>query len=797
MRSIQKSSRFAPKIPIAYYIACTSAVAWFFLAIFRTYIVTPDMAAQPLASAVLNALGASYNDLLFVLAIAVAFVLAVSVTGRHRRVAIFLWVVFAVVIATTVAWGFANMKLTHVLGEPFTYQWLLYADFLENSDATAAMKDAANNRDATLLAGSVLAVLIIGHSLGWLAFRLLRGVHIGILTPAVGVVLAAVVLVTRNDAAAMQLPAAKIENPIIYFVSSVLQDTHPVLFTMHPKTGDQDFGTAGEHKPTTSNFPRSADHPIKNVLIFVFESTPWEYVEPFGGKYPITPNLAKYAASAQLFTNMYAHAPATNYSLFSLFTSLYPDISYNSISASHPTVPFKTIASELSSKGFRTAFFWSADLRFQSFDQFIRGKGFDVVKDFRSMGCDRPIFKLSTEKWKYMDHAHDVCTARAFGEWISDKSDKPYLGVMMTAMTHYPYVTNPEKVHYVDDEKQNDYLNALKIGDQAFGIVMDKLAASGKLDSTLVVVLGDHGEAFGQHGTYVHASGLYEENVHIPFMLINNQLFHGGKSSTLGGVIDVAPTVLDMLGVNEPDEWQGRSLFSMMRPERIFFFSPWNGYLFGYRQENLKVLYNASTNKTELYDLSRDPRERQNLLSKTDEVNDRLDPIASWVQFQRKLIAQAVATAEPPKRRCILNELSFDAAGTIFKGAPKLDIRIDGKPVGTVEVTAGLQSKASTADKIREEMELASGRTAPFKVSFPNMPDAKNIELRFTNDLWGADPNGGDRNVFVTNVAVNGEYVPIDRYWLAEKDIGIVSQNGAALYRNGSLVILGPFTNGC
>ncbi|WP_189587385.1 sulfatase-like hydrolase/transferase, partial [Mesorhizobium sp. M8A.F.Ca.ET.208.01.1.1] len=84
-----------------------------------------------------------------------------------------------------------------------------------------------------------------------------------------------------------------------------------------------------------------------------------------------------------------------------------------------------------------------------------------------------------------------------------------------------PSSQNQAMVHYTDDEKFNAYLNALKVGDTALGEILESLKQSGKLDSTLVVILGDHGEAFGEHGDYVHATALYDENVHIPLIMVN------------------------------------------------------------------------------------------------------------------------------------------------------------------------------------------------------------------------------------------------------------------------------------
>ncbi|TGR89203.1 hypothetical protein EN834_36835, partial [bacterium M00.F.Ca.ET.191.01.1.1] len=72
---------------------------------------------------------------------------------------------------------------------------------------------------------------------------------------------------------------------------------------------------------------------------------------------------------------------------------------------------------------------------------------------------------------------------------------------------------------------------------------------------------GDHGEAFGEHDDYVHASAIYEENVHIPLIMINKHLFHDQVVQSVGGIVDIAPTILDILGLPLPKQWQGRSLF--------------------------------------------------------------------------------------------------------------------------------------------------------------------------------------------------------------------------------------------
>lgn len=627
--------------PATFRIICTSAVAWLLLVVFRIFVVSPDkptVAALP--AELLMAFGASYYDLLFVLAVAAISLALVSLSSASKWVAVAFEAAFYFVIAIVILWGFANTKLTKLLGEPFTYQWLQYSDFLQSVDVKSAVRDSINPRDMAYVV-AILAAIGLGYRLGGRVSMRVRGTRPVVLASSLAITIATLVFLSGRCVEAMQLPAKKTANPIVHFVSSAFSETTPMLFTMQSSTKSDEFTGV----PSSSNFVRATPNPIKNVLIFVLESTPAEYIQAYGGKYPVTPNIQRYSELSRKFDNVYAHIPAANFSLFSLYTSMYNDISPYGMTASHPKLPLTAISNVLSDNGFRTSFFWSSDLHYQSMDQFLKNKKLDVMRDFRDIRCDQPVFEVSTNEYPNADYAHDVCTATALSDWIDASPDKPFFAMMMTAMTHYPYVTNATPEHYVDDEKQNAYLNALRIGDEAFGVVMDRLAASGKLDSTLVVLLGDHGEAFGRHGNYVHASALYEENIHIPLMFFNRQLFGGDASQTLGGVIDVAPTVLDILGLPAPVTWQGRSLFSTKRPDRVYFFCPWNGYLFGYREGDRKVLFNASTGALEVYNLAHDEHEMKNLASEETEARPFLDPIAAWVQYQRGFIANAVAAA--------------------------------------------------------------------------------------------------------------------------------------------------------
>ena len=791
-------------------IICTGLLSWLLLGVYRSSIVDPQTTLQGLLASIPRGIASSYYDLIFIASLtAVALVLLFLVKSSRLGCAIVVFL-FYVAILISLGWGFANIILVKMLGEPFTFQWLVYGDFLKNADARNAMADALNMRDFATLSISIILVLVLGHAAARLCLRLGivgRRVLLSALVLGVGVATVGTGYHVRT------LRATKIQNPIVHFVESALLSPMPVVLTMKAGANDPDVASVGERPPETSSFKASTPNPIKNVLVFMMESVPSKYIETFGGKFPVTPNTKSYSEDSIRFDNIYAHAPSTQYSIFSLFTSMYNDISDYGMTNRYPYLKLNSISNTLSKNGFRTGFFWSADSRFQRVDKFLLNKGLDAIQDFRGQKCATPTFKLSSETWENMDYNSDLCTAQATIDWMNTDAEKPFFTIMFTAMTHYPYLVSDSPiftftkmsrsardttlVHYSDDEKFNSYLNALKIGDLALGQILDSLKQSGKLDSTLVVILGDHGEAFGEHGDYAHASAIYEENIHIPLIMINKHLFHDEVVHSVGGIVDVAPTILDILGIPLPKQWQGRSLFSEQRPNKTFFFNPWSGFLFGYRENDRKVIFNATIGKVEEYDLKADPDERTNLFR--DDANDRsalLQPIAGWVQSQRRRVADLVADAANDTPRCSITSLEVDAAGVSFQGPPRFDVLVDGKLVAGFDVPRK-QSTASTSEAAVAALEGASADAQPFHVDLSGVTSPQTIELRYVNDLSAGPGKAGDRNLFIKSIKVNGQVVPTSKLHVDEQSHGYTDDSGTAMYTNGSLWVSGPFVAGC
>jgi lipoteichoic acid synthase len=436
-------------------------------------------------------------------------------------------------------------------------------------------------------------------------------------------------------------------NPVVAFVESLALDDLPMLYTMPTTVAPDDF-----MPPAAAPGPARPASGVRNVVVFVLESVPAALVGLYGSPFPTTPELDARRDQALVFRNAYAHWPTTNATLVSLLTSSYPWVASKTITSQYPDIPLAALSSELKERGYRTAFFNSADLRFQNAEGFLRHRDLDVVEDYRTIPCDVPVKQhaaretFSSIAWVNLDGLDDVCTADAFVDWIARDRERPLFGVVWTTMTHYPYFAPQDEVEFAtDDDELYRYLNALRHGDRALGRVLEGLERLEIADETLVVVLGDHGEAHGQHGERGHGSQLYEENIHIPLVLINPRLFRGGTSDAIGGLVDVAPTIMDILGLPPAATWQGRSLLAEDRPPRTYFFSPLAELLFGYREGDVKYIYNASRGSLEVYDLARDPTEQHNAYNGDPELREAvLDRLAAWVQYQDRFIR---SLAEP------------------------------------------------------------------------------------------------------------------------------------------------------
>ena len=206
---------------------------------------------------------------------------------------------------------------------------------------------------------------------------------------------------------------------------------------------------------------------------------------------------------------------------------------------------------------------------------------------------------------------------------------------------HHPYET-PEPGPFPDNDEFGRYRNALQYGDAALGRLIDGLRAARLDQKTIWVVLGDHGEAFGQHeGNYGHTFHLYEENVRVPFLiaapgLVDKQI----RGSQVISLLDTAPTMLDLLGLPVPKGYQGSSVLDG-EPRMALFFADYSLGVLGLRDGPWKFLQELGQSRSKLLNLGKGSTGKSECVQPPPGPDARLrTKVRGWSAAQKHLIGQ-------------------------------------------------------------------------------------------------------------------------------------------------------------
>ena len=181
-------------------------------------------------------------------------------------------------------------------------------------------------------------------------------------------------------------------------------------------------------------------------------------------------------------------------------------------------------------------------------------------------------------------------------EWIEKNRDQPFFVFLYSTDTHYPFLRSHERrylygqfastfkfnqdtilgvrdgtVHPSADDIANAmamYDEALHWTDADLAPLFEYLERSGLSERTIVVFNADHGEEFYEHGVISHGQTYYDGVVHTPLVIAAPRMKTAGRAlPELVQNIDIAPTLLDMVGVERPRSWSGRSLKAALEGE--------------------------------------------------------------------------------------------------------------------------------------------------------------------------------------------------------------------------------------
>ncbi len=384
---------------------------------------------------------------------------------------------------------------------------------------------------------------------------------------------------------------------------------------------------------------------LLNVLLVTLDTTRADGLGCYGSTRARTPNLDGLAAAGVRFENVYCQVPLTTPSHCSILTGTYPLYHQVHNNGSYALPPeLTTLAEVLKNRGFETAAFvasFTVDSRF-GLDQ-----GFDVYEDRLNEG---EAFKaLNAERRADKVYA-------AFRTWLDSREERPFFCWVHFFDPHIPY---DPPAPYSIDFADSPYDGEIAHMDHYIGQVMSALREKGLFQKTLIVLAGDHGEAFGEKVELGHGVFLYDDTLRVPLIfLAEDRLPEGAVVKPRVRLIDIVPSVLDMLEIPPPAEIQGVSLLPYISGREkkdlgsyLETYFPRENYgwseLVGLIEGDWKYI---RVPKPELYNLKTDPNETLNTVA---QENKRAQEMKSRLE---EMIAGSLSGLAPAKRELTSEE---------------------------------------------------------------------------------------------------------------------------------------------
>jgi arylsulfatase A-like enzyme/tetratricopeptide (TPR) repeat protein len=419
-----------------------------------------------------------------------------------------------------------------------------------------------------------------------------------------------------------------------------------------------------------------------NLLLVTIDTVRADHVGVWGYRGAETPNVDKLAKEGVRFADVSSPVPLTGPSHASILTGLLPQhhgLRNNGAEKLADTTP--TMATRLSGAGYRTGAFVAA---FVLDHRFGFSHGFDTYDD--EIPFD-PSAGLDAKRPGRIVVDHALA-------WLGTSSTKPFFAWVHLYDAHAPYEP-PEAYRTLFPDRPYD--GEIAEVDFEIGRLLDWLQQSGQASRTIVAVAGDHGEALGEHGELTHGLLLYQCSLHVPVIIrAPGVLPARSVVATPLSLVDVAPTILDLLAITVPAGQagvDGHDLAAALAtgrepaPEDIYAESRYAA-TFGWspiavlRRGSLK--YIASPHP-ELYDVSRDPTEEHNLLpARSADAN----PLAAALG--------PLASGEGPAERVALDQearAKLESLGYVTGGASA----VTGKKGKDAQAMVGLLRDFDTA----------------------------------------------------------------------------------------------------
>ncbi len=369
---------------------------------------------------------------------------------------------------------------------------------------------------------------------------------------------------------------------------------------------------------------------------------------------PDTPNVDAFAREASHFTTAWAPSSWTGQTVPSLFSGQSPDTVGAEVWGSQLPEMVPTLAELLAEAGYFTAV-WSQHNIYRG-NKSLR-RGFELFEEVRSnvqedrlllpdadllFREDRPTFAMIHLLPPHTPYEPPEPFRGRLSSWY--EGDFEVTARNLNRLRNDPLADEAE-LEEIARYAHSRYLENVEFADQLVGRLIEMLKGADRFENALVVLFADHGEAFFEHGRYLHTTSLYEEFLRVPLFLKWPAHMSGFDLVVDHPVtlLDLAPTLINGLGIEAGSvEYVGRNLIPLAFDGTTYrrdlyaytrgrvAFSEGEAAVYAYRSGPYKVLYSDGLDILELYNLEEDPGEREDLVS--------VEPLRARYMAQRAML---------------------------------------------------------------------------------------------------------------------------------------------------------------
>lgn len=435
-------------------------------------------------------------------------------------------------------------------------------------------------------------------------------------------------------------------NPAIFISSDIVKQEilnlknkdRKIIFI---KEEGEKFNTRGFHFKGNSKqikiLPPKLDHPW-NIIIFIMESVGSRYMFDTSLGNPIAmPFLKRLSKESWYLKRHFTTSNISTKAIFSILSGRY-DLFKKEAFGVRIDARIPSIYNFLD-KNYESFIVTPSPIRWYFPTEFVKNSGFNEIYHF-----DNLPFKIREELHTFGRYIgrDEIETVKFFIKRI-EKAKEPFLAIYLSFSAHLPYFDYGPEYRILENDGRliSRYYNNLFLLDNMIRNIFEHLERSGLLEKTILVIVGDHGQAFGQHqkDNYMHHRYSYNENLETPAIIYQPKIFNPKSFEYPTSHVDILPTILDAIGAKfDPSLLDGESLFNVPLNRKFIFFYGQEGTISCLDTNLVKLQYSLKNNRCWVFDLKSDPEEKNPMDCSL--FNDQLETLKYFVDHHNSSLLE-------------------------------------------------------------------------------------------------------------------------------------------------------------